>query len=670
MTGRHRTRFLIALLLAGAVLAVYWPVLGFDFVSYDDTLYVTRNPRVQRGLGAESLRWAWTTLYAANWQPLAWMSHMVDWRLYGPLAAGHHATSVLIHVANTLLLFVLLDRTTGSPWRSALVAALFAVHPLHAESVAWVSERKDVLSAFFWFLTLLAYLRYVRAPSVGRYAVVAIGLVLGLAAKPMVVTLPFTLLLLDYWPLGRFGAAAPRPTAWRPVREKLPLLALVAAASALTLVAQRRDGAMASLELYPLGVRIGNAVVSYVIYLGKTVWPRNLSILYPHPGATLSGWEIAACAVVLLVVTAIAVHERRRRPYLLVGWVWYVVTLTPAIGIIQAGEQGMADRFTYVPLVGIFVAFAWLLPARAGSGVPYLVPVLTAAALLALMVRTARQLPVWRDSVTLYTNALGVNERNPTAHANLGAELVKSGRVEEARVHFERCVELSPRCTTGHVNLAALLLNDGHVDEAIARFEEILRIRPDSTDAHQGLGDALARLGRVTEAEAQYQEVLRREPGRFTAHFNLAAVLLEDGRAADALVHWQEATRIRSDHADSHYGLGNALARLRRDEEAAAEYVVALRLEPASFAAHFNLANSLSRLGRREEAEQHYAEAVRLKPDLAGAHHRLGDIYLATGRFGDAARHYEEAVRLDPSRGDARQGLTSALAGASRGEGR
>jgi tetratricopeptide (TPR) repeat protein len=514
---------------------------------------------------------------------------------------------VLLHAANTLLLFALLDRTTGAPWRSALVAALFAVHPLRVESVAWVSERKDVLSAFFWFLTLLAYVRYVRAPSAGRYAVVALGLVLGLAAKPMVVTLPFTLLLLDYWPLARLATAS----AGRLVREKLPLLVLVTATSALTIVAQRRGGAMGPLSEHPLGARIGNAVVSYVSYLGKTLWPRHLSLLYPHPGASLPGWRIAASAAVLLVVTAVALRERHRRPYLCVGWLWYLVTLAPVIGLIQAGEQGMADRFTYVPLVGIFVAAVWLLPSAR------LAPALAIAALLALAVRTSRQLPTWRDSIALYTHALAVNEANPTAHANLGAELVRLGRSDEARGHFERCIDLSALCATGRDNLGALLLDEGRVDEAIARFQESLRINPESAEAHEGLGQALVKLGRVAEAEAHYGEALRLDPDRFGAHFNLAVLLTEDGRAADAVGHWQEAVRIRPDHADAHYGLGNALARAGRDEEAVSEYRAAIRIDPRAYAAPFNLGNSLSRLGRRDEAEEHYAEAVRLNPDLA-----------------------------------------------------
>jgi len=620
LTNRGR-RFLVALLLAGAVVAVYWPVLGFEFVSYDDSMYVTRNREVQRGLGAESLWWAWTTLYAANWQPLTWMSHMVDWDLYGPRPAGHHATSVLLHAANTLLLFALLDRTTGSPWRGALVAALFALHPLRVESVAWVSERKDVLSAFFWFLTLLAYVRYVRAPSAGRYALVAVGLVLGLAAKPMVVTLPFTLLLLDYWPLARFGGAARTATAWRLVREKLPLFVLVTAASTLTIVAQRRGGAMGPLSEHPLGVRIGNAVVSYVSYLGKALWPQSLSILYPHPGGSLPEWRIVASAALLLVVTAVALRERQRRPYLLVGWLWYLVTLAPVSGLIQAGEQGMADRFTYVPLVGIFVGAVWLLPSPRGALAVLAAP-LAIALLLALAARTSQQLPAWQDSMTLYTHALAVNEANPTAHANLGAELVGRGRIDEARVHFERCIELSPRCTTGRDNLGALLLDEGRVDEAIARFEESLRIDPDSAEAHEGLGQAFVRLGRGTEAEAEYREALRLDPDRFGARFNLAVLLTEDGRAADAVVHWQEAVRIRPEHADAHYGLGNALARLGRDDEAVSAYQAALRVDPNAFAAHFNLANSLSRLGRHDEAEEHYAEAVRLNPDLASRRRR------------------------------------------------
>ena len=426
-------RVAVALLLAAVVLAAFWPVLGAGFIAYDDAVYVTKNPNVQRGFDAASLKWAWSSFYALNWHPLTWMSHTLDWRLFGPRPAGHHLTSLLLHVANTLLLFLVLVRATGATGRSAAAAALFGIHPLHVQSVAWVAERKDVLSTLFWMISMMAYVRYARAPSLPKYLVVAAAFALGLAAKPMLVTLPFALLLLDVWPLGRWGARGARFL----LAEKLPLIALSAIFGAVTFAAQRSGGGIASAEVVPLGLRVSNALVSYVRYLGKTIWPRGLAIFYPHPLDTLPAWQVLGAALFLTAVTLTAVRQRRGHPYLLFGWLWYVGTLVPVIGLVQVGAQAMADRYTYVPAIGVFVAACWgvaalldrLMPRRPAASRRW-AAILGSAAVLLLAVATRAEAGFWRDSRTLFEHALAATKNNYTAHTGLGSALAAKGSVD------------------------------------------------------------------------------------------------------------------------------------------------------------------------------------------------------------------------------------------------
>lgn len=530
-------------------LAVYWQVLGHRFVNFDDIEYVTQNSRIQRGFTAESVSWAFTTTYEGNWHPLTWLSHMLDYRLYGLNAAGHHLTSLLLHLANGLLLLWLLVRMTGSVWRSGAVAALFIAHPLHVESVAWVSERKDVLSACFWLLTTLAYSHYVRRVNAGRYALVLLTFALGLMAKPMLVSLPITLLLLDCWPLARQGSGNGRLCGkWAPlISEKLPLFALSAASSAITLVAQRTGGLVASVSEYPLGLRLANAAVAYVTYLLKTVWPSGLACLYPYvkdPPA----WQVAGSAVFLAVVTVLAIGMVRRSRYLAVGWLWYLVTLLPVIGLVQVGLQSRADRYTYVPLIGVFVMIAW--------GVPDLVDRLTsgrgparrllnkrvlsasAIAVIVALAWSARvQASYWRDSVTLLERALAVTRNNDVAHYNLGRTFEDQGKLDQAAAQYAAALAINPRYLECHYNLANVLAKRGDFDEAATHYSAALNINPEYAPAHNNLAYVLFQMGRLQDAARHFSEAIRISPNCARYHIDLSVVLYKLGDYVGA---WRE----------------------------------------------------------------------------------------------------------------------------------
>jgi len=586
-------RALLALVLATVVLAVFWPAVRTDFTNYDDNKYIAENAFVRRGLDATSLRWAWTTGYMANWHPVTWMSHMLDWQLFGADPAGHHATSVVLHAADTALVLVLLDAMTGAPWRSALVAALFGLHPTHVESVAWVAERKDVLSTLFWLLTTLAYVAWCRRPTAGRYALLALGLALGLAAKPMLVTLPATLVLLDYWPLGRLRT---RADLWPRVREKLPLVPIVVASAVVTVLAQREAGAVGSLEVYPLAVRVGNAINAWVTYLWMAVWPFDLAILYPHPGR-VSAWRVAASVAVLAAITALALRERARRPYLIVGWLWYLGTLVPVLGLVQVGDAALADRYTYVSYLGLFMAVAWALPAW-----PRLVPALAVAMLALLVPRTRAQIATWRDSVTVFSQALAVDERNATAHNNLGFALEARGDTDRAMEHFRRALELRPAYLTARVELGNLLLAKGQVDEAAAQYTAAVSIDPMSVPALTNLGKAFLEQGRVDEAIQLQERALAVDPTYTTAELNLGLAFVRQGRIADARARFEHVVAADPENPDAYNNLGNMLLAEGRLAEALAALDRAVALRPAFGLAHSNRAAALLLLGRPDEA--------------------------------------------------------------------
>jgi len=572
--GRHN--LLIGLLLVVVTVVAYWQVFGCGFVNFDDGSYVAENRHVQAGLTVPSIKWALTAFYECTWQPLVWLSYMADRQLYGPGPLGYHATNLLLHILNTLLLFLVLARMTGLPWRSGFVAALFAIHPLHVESVAWIAERKDVLSTLFWMLTMWAYVRYAEHPAPKRYLPVVLFLALGLMSKPMLVTLPLMLLLLDYWPLGRYASmrsneASVAAAVWRLVWEKAPLFALAAGSSVVTFFVQRKGEAVAPLELYPLAIRIGNALVAYVRYIGKTIWPQGLAAYYPHPGSSLPLWEAAASGVLLLCVTAVVIRAAKRRPYLTGGWLWYVVTLLPVIGLVQVGMQAMADRYTYIPLIGIFIIGAWGIPdllagrakaLHAGPGAPRraLLPALAGAVLVALMVCTYVQVGYWRNGVALFSHAVKVTENNALAHYNLGTTLREEGNIEDAVPHFYEAVRIDPNHADARNNLASALFEQGRDGEAIAEYYEVLRFKPHNADVQTNLGTALLRQGRFDEALPHLTEALRISPEHPGAHNSLGVLLAQQGKLDQAIAHFSEAVRIDPDREDYRENLEQARA--------------------------------------------------------------------------------------------------------------
>jgi tetratricopeptide (TPR) repeat protein len=527
--------------LIALVLLVFAPVRHHEFLFFDDPLLVTQRPEVLRGLTWENVRWAFTNGWGCNWHPITWLSHMLDIQLFGLDAGGHHLTSVLLHAANAVLLFLVLQLMTGQAAPSAFVAALFAVHPLHVESVAWVAERKDVLSAFFWMLTLWAYVGYARRPAAARYLAVLVLFALGLASKPMVVTLPFVLLLLDVWPLGRTALGM------RLVWEKLPLLALSVVVSVATVFFQQGCRAVSDLDSLPLGLRLENALVSYVAYVAKTLWPAHLAAFYPYP-RSFPAWEVAGAAAVLAGLSLLA-WASRRRGYALVGWLWFVGTLVPVIGLVHAGEQALADRFTYVPLVGLLLVVAWGVPDLLRGWPPRrLVLSIGAALVVAACVVVARaQVAHWRNEATVWAHALDVTAGNDLAHNNLGMTLMMEGRAEEARAHFAEAVRIRPDNAVAHVNLGWALATQGHPDAALAEYEEALRIDPEQPDAHFNLGLAVEKLGRGEEAIFHLEEAVRLRPDRAQSHRVLGRMLADRGRRADAVAQYQEALRLNPD---------------------------------------------------------------------------------------------------------------------------
>jgi tetratricopeptide (TPR) repeat protein len=503
----------VAAILAIGTAVLFSPATGYGFLQFDDNDYVTENPAVRQGLTWAAVRLAFGATHAANWHPLTWLSHMLDVSLFGLDPGPHHAVNVLLHAANAAILMLALSRLTGSTWRSAAVAALFAVHPLHVESVAWISERKDVLSTLFGFLMLWAYARHAERPGPGRVALVALMLALSLLAKQTWVTAPFLLLLLDFWPLRRVeglvpapeqpGPSVPRLSPARLVLEKLPLLALSAASSAMAIVAQGRWGAIQSAAELPLGARLANATISCVRYLGKTFWPSSLAAFYPYPaGGPSPGLGIAAAAL-LAALTALALWRARRLPWLAVGWLWFLGTLVPVIGIVQVGAQAMADRYTYVPLVGLFVAVVWSVAAlarAAGERARWPVAVAGGVAVALLAALASRQLSYWRDQETLFRHALAVTEGNGRAQYLLSQALIVEGDLGEASAHALESVRLEPNNARYHKNLGYVLYRLGRVDEAVAAFERAVALWPGYAEAHGNLAIAYGRQGRIDDA--------------------------------------------------------------------------------------------------------------------------------------------------------------------------
>ena len=617
-------------MLGIVVFCTYIPALHNDFVNYDDHAYVTENTQVQSGLTWAGIKWAFGSSAAGNWHPLTWMSHMLDCQLYGLHPWGHHLTNVLLHTADTLLLFMVLTRMTGALWRSLLVAGLFGLHPLHVQSVAWIAERKDVLSTLFWMLTLWFYAVYTeKVKTQQRHAGLYYGLTIvfftmGLMSKPMLVTLPGVLLLLDFWPLEmwKFKSAS------RLLAEKIPFLLLAIATSTVTLIVQKSGGAMTTIEKLPFLARLENVLVAYARYLGKLFWPENLAILYPYH-TMWPALVVGLSGLLLLSVSLLAIARRRRSPFLLVGVFWFIGTLVPVIGLVQVGEQSVADRYMYIPMIGTLIAIIW--------GVHELVCrwryanlVFPAAAIMVAvpcLLVTRQQISYWKNSETLFRRDLAVAGGNPTAHYKLAVALNEKADVDGAYQEFQEVLNLDPDNPYALYGMGIILMNKGRLDEAARRFQGTLKKMPDFAKAHNELGVVLGRQGKLDEAITQYQETLKLDPD------------------------WLEV----------HNSLGVAYARTGRLDEAIHEFQAALKLDPENIGALYNLGLAFNSQGKLDDAIALFQKVLQLKPDYADAHNNLGLAFSRQGRLDDAIDQFQAALAINPNHVRARQNLDAAL---------
>ena len=689
--GRPRfPAWLLAVLLALLTIAIYWPATQCGFVNYDDDMYVTDNAHVISGVTWESLKWACLNPVSANWHPLTILSHMLDCQIFGLQPAGHHLTNVLFHALNAALVFVLLQNMTGARWRSLFVAALFAVHPLRVESVAWVSERKDVLSGCFGLLSLIAYARYARgrvqksetrnpksecaaraavpgsafdvgcsmfdfrAPSSIFYLLSLCFFALGLLSKPMLVTWPFVMLLLDYWPLrrmqnaeatdtqhaSRFTFHVSRFTLLSLLVEKIPFFALAALASVMTFVVQQHGGAMKGAEKLPLVERTGNALISGCRYLGKLFWPSDLVVFYWHPGQWPIGKVLLAGGLILGLSVLLWV-QRRRFPVLLVGWLWFVGTLVPVIGLVQVGQQAMADRYTYIPSLGVLIFAIWgaYEIARRWQHQVMALSVAGGAAIVLSAALTRQQIGHWTDSEALFRHALEVTENNYVAHKFLGDALDKRGQIDGAISQYQQSLRLKPDDALVCNNLGVALDKKGQTEDAIRQYREVIRLEPDRPFPHYNLGNALLKKGQMDKAITQYQEAIRLKPDYADAHNNLGNALNNKGQLDAAIEQYQQAIRLKPNYAIAHNNLGAAFGRKGRTNEAISQYQEATRLNPQDALAHNNLGVALDNMGRTDEAISQFQEAVHLKPDYTDAKDNLARAFELKSKAGVRTTH-------------------------------
>jgi Flp pilus assembly protein TadD len=674
----------VAVFLALATVALYWPAMQHGFVNYDDDRYVTANARVQNGLTLENIAWAFANPVADNWHPLTVLSHMLVCQLCGLQPWGHHLASVLLHAANAALVFLLLRQLTGATWRSLAVAAFFAVHPLRVESVAWVAERKDVLSGLFGLLTLMAYARFadlskVQSPKSKRfgsaliwsartsprfgtgrhvaqsesgdtsphsklghcqkfYALTLVFFALGLMSKPMLVTWPFVFLLLDYWPLKRVascrlqvaGSNTPTfnfqlATFNKLLLEKIPFFVLAAAVCVVTFAAQRQGHAVETMQHLPLGARGENTLIAYVRYLEKTFWPVNLSVLYPHPGHW-PAMQVFFAGGLLLAISIFAIMQRRSRPYFLVGWLWFVGTLVPVIGLVQVGVQSIADRYTYLPSLGIFIFLVWGVAELAQRWRPpaiFLTATFFVAAITGCVVLTRQQLEFWQDGETLFGHAVAVTENNYVAHYNLGVALFQKNRTAEAISEYQETLRLKPDYARAYVNLGAALDETGDTDAAIAQYREAIRLEPENVSAHNDLGITLFKKGRTDEAIKEYQAVIRLTPDNASPRNNLGVALYNQGHADEAIRQFREALRLQPDYADARLNLAKLLAQNGPTDEAIRQFQEFIKQKPDDAEARYFFGAALLNANRIAEAISQFQEALRLKPDYSDASNRL-----------------------------------------------
>jgi tetratricopeptide (TPR) repeat protein len=641
---------LVGLLVATTVLA-YWRCGLNSFVNFDDDLYAEANPRVQSGLSLNNLRWAWTTTQASNWHPLTWLSLQLDAALFGVQPWGFHVINVVLHGLNSVLLFAALRRLTGAVWPSGLAAGFFCLHPLHVESVAWIAERKDVLSGLFWMLALWWYAAYAGGGGRRDYLVTLLLFALGLLAKPMVVTLPCVLLLLDYWPLGRFGPAhRPGVSRWRLVIEKVPFFALALAVGIITIIVQQRGGAVQTLTAIPLSQRLANVPVAYATYLYKTIWPLRLAVLYPFPWKGVPAGKVLASLLLLAALSLLAIRQVRPRPYLLVGWLWFLGTLVPVIGLIQVGNQALADRYTYLPLIGVFIGVAWGLRdvANALSYGRQAAGWLSACALLACGVLSSVQVGYWRDGETLWTHAVAVTRENYIAHDHLAEVYLLQGDEDKVITHETEALRIRPGKVAAHVYLAGLLSARGRFEEAVQHYQAAIKYGPPEASTHLALGNVLLRLQRFEEARDQYLKALERDPASADAVNNLGTLFMQRGQRDDALRCYQKALQLDPGSSLVHNNLGLLLLERNRLADAAEEFHQAIRLRPDYAAAFNNLGDIQFFRGQWRDAIDDYRQAVQHAPREARYHFSLASALRRLEQRQEAAREYRKGMTLDP----------------------
>jgi len=687
----RRWKIIACLFLVVATLTVYGDLRNHHFINFDDDRYVTDNPSVQHGLTLKGISWAFTTLHAGLWIPLTWLSYMVDSQLFGLHPGGFLLTNLLFHIANTLLLFLWLLRTTGALGPSFLVAALFALHPLHVESVAWATERKDVLSTLFWLLSMWAYIWYVESPGFRRYLLILVCFSLGLMAKPMLVTLPFVLLLLDYWPLGRWPQKSPgsakekslgsakkkslastkkkslasaknsraqKPEPGVPLKrliwEKAPLLALVVIFSMVTIHAQKEVGALVHLAYIPFPGRLANALVAYVTYMVRTIYPSGLAVFYPYSRDALPLWQGLGASLTLAFISLLIIRQTSRHPYLLVGWLWYLGTLVPVIGLVQAGEQALADRFTYVPLIGLFIMVAYGMADLAARwrAPRFLLPVGAGMVLTALMICTWLQVGHWRNSASLFAHTLQVTRNNALAHNSLGLALLSQGKVDQAITHCEEAVRLRPNYAKAHYNLGNALFSRGEVNQALAHYEEALQLQPNYDKAQNSLGFALLSQGRVDQAVAHFEKSLSIRPDSPAVQNNLGLALLSQGKVDQAVAHFEKSLNIQPNSPEVHNNLALALLSQDKVDQAMVHYQEAIRLNPNYPEALDGLARLLATA--RNQKIRDGATAVQMaeranqltgygQPEMLAT---LAAVYAEAGRFPEAIQASQKALDL------------------------
>jgi Flp pilus assembly protein TadD len=661
----------IAAAIVVATLAVYWQVHDFEFLSYGDNVDVTENPYVSRGVTRDGIVAAFTKPQGGGWSPVATLTHMIDVDIFGLDPGPPHFINVIFHCSNTIVLFFLLFSMTRARWPSAFVAALFALHPLHVESVAWLSGRKDVLSMHFMLMTLRFYLRHVEKPTWKTSILVVVHFLAALLSKPMVVTLPVLLLLLDFWPLRRLAGTSPvlaekRRAAMRLVREKIPLLVCSAVVTAITVAAQRSGNPARTFETYSWYERVGNALVSYPAYIWATIWPANLAPHYPLPSA-LPVWMVLGAAVLLALITIAAVLRMRTSPYLLTGWGWWLVSLLPVIGLIPIGNFARADRFTYIPHIGLFIIFAWGLE-ELTRRLPQRKSVLVACAIVlfaSMIAATFRQVSHWRDGIALFEHALAVSPESPVVLNSLGSELMRRagapdaqpGDLESAEQHLREAVKLAPAYGDAHNNLGIALLLQGKRDEAAAQFERALEINPDDANALVNVANALLEQGDTGEAIIKYRRAIEVMPANVDARNNLGIALAQQGSLDEAVDEYRTAVALQPNDASLRASLANGLLRLGKIPEAATQALEGVKLDPENPYALYNLGVAQYTMRRTEEAIVSLRAAVDLEPDFLDAHLTLAEALADKGETEAATHHLQEMLRINPGDSRALEGL-------------